>query len=95
MKKTLLVLLLSLSAMSAFAHQHGYWRPGGINRWDWVAPVVVGGVIGYEVAKPPTVVYTQPPVVVQQPVPVQEQNCSPWTQIQNPDGSITTTRTCR
>ena len=59
------------------------------------------GNIGYEIARPP--VYTQPPVVVQQPpvivqqspVVVQGQNCSPWTQIQNPDGSVTTTRTCQ
>lgn len=93
MKNGILVLLLSLCS-SAFAHQHGYWRPGGINRWDWVAPVVVGGVVGYEIARPPVIV--QQPVVVQpQPYIVPGQNCSPWTQIQNPDGSITTTRTCQ
>ena len=33
-------------------------------------------------------IYTPPPVVVQQ------QNCSPWTEIRNPDGSTTVTRTC-
>lgn len=94
MRKNLLVLLLSLSAVSAFAHQHGYWRHGGVDRgWGWVAPAVVGGVIVYEATRPP--VYVQPPVVVQQYPVIQGQNCSPWTQIQNPDGSITTTRTCQ
>ena len=46
---------------------HGY--SGG-----WVAPALIGGVIGYEMAQPrtvvvepPAVVYTQPPMVVQQP----------------------------
>ena len=76
---------------------HGYWRPhpngGG---WGWVAPAVVGGVIVYEATRPPVYVQPAPPVIVQQqaPVVVQGQNCSPWTQIQNPDGSITMTRTC-
>ena len=43
----------------------------------------------------PPVVVQQPPVVVQQPtVTVQPVNCSPWTETQNPDGTITRTRTC-
>ena len=101
MKKILLIGLLTLSSV-AYAHgPHGYWRPAPSGGWHWVAPALIGGVIGYEIARPP--VYTQPPVVVQQPpvviqqnpVVVQGQNCSPWTQIQNPDGSITTTRTCQ
>ena len=100
MKKILLISMLILST-SAFAHgPHGYWRPHPSGGWNWVAPAVIGGVIGYEIARPPVytppVIIQQPPVVVQQnPVIVQGQNCSPWTQIQNPDGSITTTRTCQ
>jgi hypothetical protein len=94
MKRTLIALAL-LTSTTAFA-QHGHWvyRNGG---WGWMAPVVVGGVIGYELARPPVVVYQQPqqPVVVQQNTVVNDQNCSPWTQIQNADGTITTTRTCR
>jgi hypothetical protein len=98
MRRTLLVLAL-LTSTTAFA-QHGHWvyRNGG---WGWMAPAVVGGVIGYELARPP--VYATAPVVVQQPVIVEQQQviqpaqqqCSPWTQTQNPDGSITSTRTCR
>jgi hypothetical protein len=98
MKKTLTVLLLTVSA-TAFAHgphgPHGYWRrdTGG---WGWVAPVIIGGAIGYELSRPsqPIVVTQQPPIVIQQPQFVQQQNCSPWTEIRNPDGTITVTRTC-
>ena len=100
MKKVLAVLLFAISA-SAFAHSphHGYWRRGD-SGWHWVAPALIGGIIGYEISRPPVV--TQPPVIVQQPpvlvqqppVVVQGQNCSPWTQIQNPDGTVTSTRTC-
>lgn len=91
--RRLLTITLLLFATSAFAHgpYHGHWRHGGDNRWYWLAPVVVGGVIGYEMARP-----SQPIIVNQTPPPViyQQQNCSPWTQIQNPDGTITMTRTC-
>ena len=106
MKKLLIVSLIGFGALAGTANAqahgpHGYWRPVHGGGWNWVAPAVIGGVIGYEIARPP--VYTQPPVVVQQPpvviqqnpVVVQGQNCSPWTQIQNPDGSVTTTRTCQ
>ena len=92
MKRLLLALALFAST-TAFAHQHGYWRPGGGGGWNWVAPAVVGGVIGYEITRPPVVV--QQPVVIQQNQVITDTNCSPWTQIQNPDGTITTTRTCR
>jgi len=90
MKKILALLLVTISFGAAA--QHGYWRHDGRGGWGWVAPVVIGGAIGYEMARP------APAVIVQQQAPVivqQQENCSPWTQIQNPDGSITTTRTCR
>ena len=96
MKKVILVLALLTSA-SAFAqhhgHHHGHWHRGN-NSWVWVAPTIIGGVIGYEIAR------NHPPVVLQQPVIVQNQGlpvyqqCSPWTEIQNPDCTITRTRTC-
>ena len=105
MKKILLALSFISTAAFAhgpygpYGHGHGYWAPSSANGWTWVAPAIVGGVIGYELARPP--VYAPAPVVVQQPVIVQQpivtpqQICSPWTQIQNTDGSITTTRTCK
>jgi hypothetical protein len=99
MKKVLAVAVLTLAAIPAMAQHHGYhgghWHRGG-GGWVWVVPTIIGGVVGYEIAKnQPPVVVQQPPVVVQQPtVTVQPVNCSPWTEIQNPDGTITRTRTC-
>jgi hypothetical protein len=107
MKK--IVILLSLMVLSSPVlaqyhghHHYGYWRhAGGPSPWVWVAPTIVGGVIGYEIAR------NQPPVVVQQPVIVQQtpvppatvyygqtQTCTVWTEVQQPDGTITRTRTC-
>jgi len=93
MKKLIAILLLT-AAGSAMAHgPYGHWRPHHSGGWGWVAPVIIGGAIGYELARPPVV--AQPPVVIQQPpVVVQQQNCSPWTEIRNTDGSVTVTRTC-
>ena len=96
MKKILLALSLLAVTGSAMAqhyhghglhHHHGYYRGPGFG-W-WVAPVVTG-VIGYEIAKQQVIV--QQPVVIQNPQPGQV--CSPWTETQNPDGTITRTRTC-
>lgn len=70
---------------------HGHWGRGAGGAWVWMVPTLIGGVIGYEIAKnQPPVVVQQQPVVVQQP----QQNCSPWTETQNQDGTITRTRTC-
>lgn len=69
--------VLAVGAASAEAHGYyghgGYYRHGGGWGWGgWVAPAVVGGVIGYELSRPP--VYVQPaPVVVQQPPVIMQQ----------------------
>ena len=96
MKKTLALLLLTASA-TVFAgphhHGHGHWRNHGAG-WVWVVPTLIGGVVGYEIARNQPPVIQQPPVVIQStPVAIQ-QNCSPWTEVQNSDGTITRTRTC-
>jgi hypothetical protein len=98
MKKFIVALLL-LASVPAFAqhhfhhrHGHGYYRGGG---WGW-GPVIGGAITGaviYDIYNRPVVVQ-QPPVVIQQPVQ-QSQNCTPWTETQNPDGTITRTRTCQ
>ena len=92
--KKLLALLLLTASVSAMA-QHGYgFRPHGYygGGWGWVAPTVVGGVVGYEIARSqqPVIIQQQQPVIIQQP----QQLCSPWTETQQPDGTITRTRTC-
>jgi hypothetical protein len=92
MKKLLFILALFPTLVFAQHYNHGFqgphWRYQGGN-WNWMVPAIVGGVVIYEVAK------NQQPVIVQQPVVIQQpQNCTPWTETQNPDGTITRTRTC-
>lgn len=67
------MLLVSSSAFAQH-HYHGYYhsRPS----YGWVAPVVIGGVIGYALAQP-RVVYVNPPVVYA-PVPVVNVPPAPW-----------------
>lgn len=104
MKKVLAVLVLTLAAGTASAQwHHGYH--GGY-RGGWVAPAIIGGAIGYSLARPyyspyyyPPVIVEQAPIIVQQPPvytqqPAPAQNCSPWTETQNPNGTISRTRTC-
>lgn len=93
MKKFLVASVIGLTAFGAQAH--GYNHHGYYGGWGWVAPAVVGGAVVYAATRPPVYVQQQPVIVQQPPVVIQGQNCTPWTQIQNPDGSITTTRTCQ
>ena len=94
MKKliTLSLLVLAVSAQAQHRHHH---RQGGGN---WVAPVIVGGVIVYALTRnyyEPVYNYgyvPPPPVVVQQPM---RSACTPWTETQHADGTITRTRTCQ
>ena len=71
MKKLLLVLSLLAIAGSASAQWHhhgGYYRGGCYGCGNWVAPLIIGGAIGYEInrANQPVIVQ-QPPVIIQQP----------------------------
>ena len=105
MKKILILSLMLISASASAQHHHGYWRhDGGGNPWFWVAPTVIGGVVGYEIARQqqPVVIQQVPTCAspgircnyeIQQPVQVQP-ICSIWTEVQHPDGTITRTRTC-
>ena len=68
-------------------HHHRHWHP----HYGWVVPAIIGGAVVYSVTRPDPVIVQQPPVIVQDP---QQQNCSPWTETQNSDGTITRTRTC-
>jgi hypothetical protein len=106
MKKVIATLALVALSVPAFAHggYHGgyYHHRHGWGWGGWVAPVIVGGVVGYELARPPVVVQ-QPPVVVQQPPVVYTQptvtnqpvNCGPWTETRNTDGTTTISRICQ
>ena len=97
MKKTFSAILLSFATLPSFAqhyhHYHGHWRHNHGN-WVWVAPALVGGIIGYEIAR------NQQPIIVQQPILTPNntwtvhQVCSPWVEIQNANGTVTRSRTC-
>ena len=78
-----------------YQHRHGhqgYWARGYGGGWVWMVPALIGGAIIYEAARqqPPVNVQQQPVLVTPQPV----QNCTPWTEVQSSDGTITRTRTC-
>jgi hypothetical protein len=75
MKKVLLALSLFAVVGTANAqwHHHGYYGYRGpcYGCGNWVAPMILGGVIGYEInrANQTPVIVQQPPVIVQsQPV---------------------------
>jgi len=82
MKKTILALSLLAIVGTASAHEgfrgyrSGYYH-GGCYGCGWVAPALIGGVIGYELSRPttvyvepqPSVVYVQPQPTVQAPPP--------------------------
>jgi len=84
MRRLLLALTLLLTATVASAHDHGGFHGGygggyrgGYGHYEnhyyggganWVAPALIGGIIGYELSQPRTVyVQPQPQVIYQQP----------------------------
>ena len=70
MKKLLLALVLSTASTASSAH--GYNSYYG---YDWVAPLVIGGIGGYMIGQnrnpppPQTIIIQQPPQVIS-PAPV-------------------------
>jgi hypothetical protein len=100
MKKLFITLALACATLPALAqhyHGHGFRHPGyyrGPGYGGWVAPLIIGGAVGYALTRPEPVIVQQP-VIVQLPVQLpQGQNCTPWTETQSSDGTITRTRTC-
>ncbi len=79
MKKIiLLTFALLLSVESAEAHGGHGWGYGG----GWVAPIIIGGAIGYAASRP-TVIYNPPPTVVYTaPQTVVVQDNTPTTAVQ-------------
>jgi hypothetical protein len=105
MKKLLLVAVTLMVSTVSFAqdcrwglnHRHHNcgprWEPRTVivERNDWVAPLIIGGIAGAVIANA-----NQQPVVQQpQTVIVQTQTvCTAWKEIQQPDGQIYRERTC-
>jgi len=106
MKKLLAVLALVAATIVPAHAQHGpHFSPhSGYHRGfnSWFVPALIGAGAVYIATRPDPVVVQQPPVVVQQPpVVIQQppqygygQRCTPWTEIQNMDGTITRQRQC-
>ena len=104
MKKLLVALsLLALtgSALAQHGHHgyrhHGYrhhGHPGYHGAGNWVVPIIIGGVVGAAIANRPaqaeTVIVQRQPVTVLQ----QQENCTPWKEIQTSDGRTYRERTC-
>jgi len=101
MKKLVLVITMLVAATSASAQWHHRYPEGRtviVERNDWVAPLILGGIAGAVIAnanQPQTVVQQQP-VIVQRPVIVQQPTtvCTDWKEIQTPDGQIYRERNC-
>lgn len=73
MKKIICGMLLALVAVSSFAQHHGHGLRhnryyGHTHHNNWIAPLVLGGVVTYALTRPDPVVVQQPVIV--QPVPV-------------------------
>jgi hypothetical protein len=97
MKKALAILML-IAGTSALAHGPVYRpHPHYSHGYGWVVPTIIGGVVGYEIARQqqPVVVQQQPVIVQNPPIVYQPQsNCGPWIETLNSDGTITRSRTC-
>ena len=101
MKKILISLALLMVTVPALAQhwRHGHHGPYGHARYyghyghnNWVAPLIIGGVVGAVIANRPAQADTV--IVQQQPVYVPQESCTPWKEVQTPDGRIYRERTC-
>ena len=101
MKKLFITLALACATLPVLAQHHGHgFRHHGNHHGHhyrghggWVAPMIIGGAIGYTLTRPEPVIIQQPIYVEQQPVPL-NQNCGPWKEIHSSDGRIYRERTC-
>jgi hypothetical protein len=97
MKKILISFALLLVSVPAFAQHwhHGHRHHGHVRYYGhggWVAPLIIGGVVGAAIAHRPAQAETV--IVQQQPIYVPQESCTPWKEIQTPDGKIYRERTC-
>jgi len=90
MKKLIAIFLLMLSASAFAQHHHGHHHGYGFRPYSWIGPTIIGGVIGYEIARQQPIIIQQQPVIIQQ----SPQVCTDWKEIQYPDGKIYRERTC-
>jgi len=88
MKKIIASLFLIASPVVFAGPVHHGHRHHGYHHWNhshgWIAPALIGGVIGYALTRPAPVIVQQPEVLVvpQQPVVVQPTLC--FITVKNP-----------
>lgn len=101
MKKILVSLVFLMVTVPALAQhwRHGHHGHHGHARYhghyghnNWVAPLIIGGVVGAVIANRPAQADTI--IVQQQPIYVPQESCTPWKEVQTPDGKIYRERTC-
>jgi len=86
---SLCLLLVTLPVLANPYHNRHHPRYSYYNGWVWVAPTIIGGVVGYEIAR------NQQSVVIQQsPVIIQNIECDEWKEVRHADGRITQERIC-
>jgi opacity protein-like surface antigen len=75
-----------------YNHYENHYHSSGI---DILAPMVIGGVIGYAIneSNRQPAIYQQPTVIYQQPSTVY-QKCTAWVESIDQYGNVTRTRTC-
>lgn len=110
MKKFALLILslVTLTATSVWAdnyHRHGprdqrHWHnppPPNYHRHDrynWVAPVIIGGLVTYALTRPEPVIIEQAPVIVEYVPPPYGYICTEWREIRTYNGNVYRERTC-
>jgi hypothetical protein len=97
MKKILISLALLMVTVPALAQHwnHGHRHHGHARYYgqgNWVVPIIIGGVVGAAIANRP--VQTETVIVQRQPIYVPQESCTPWKEIQTPDGQTYRERTC-
>lgn len=91
MKKIIISFFISVLFSPALAGPHHHHRPHHHPHWhqphyNWVAPAIIGGVVGYAITRPSVVVVEQQPVA-----PI----CTEWREVQQADGTIIRERYCK
>ena len=95
MKKFLILIalsLLSLTASAQYMHWHSRYGPYYEPARSWVAPIIIGGAIGYGISRsqqPNTVIIQQQGVTLEN-----NMECSAWKEQIQPDGTIKRERIC-
>jgi hypothetical protein len=90
-----IALFAATAAQAQWHHDYRRWEPRTVivERNDWIAPLIIGGIAGAVIAnqnQQQPVVVQREQVIVQQPQTV----CTSWKEILQSDGQIYRERNC-